>query len=151
MDAGPTSAELLLLIVHLAVTAYLTGLVWFVQVVHYPLFEEVDRARFPAFAARHARRTTWVAGPAMLLEAGCALWLLVARPAGLPAWQPATGAALLAVVWLSTFALQVPRHRDLARGFDPAAHRRLVATNWLRTAAWTLRALLAVAMAGAAR
>jgi hypothetical protein len=38
--------------------------------------------------------------------------------------------------------LQVPLHTRLARGFDPAAHRQLVRTNWLRTLAWTLRALL---------
>ena len=57
------------------------------------------------------------------------------------------GLALLAVIWLSTALVQVPLHRRLQGGFDAAAHRRLVRTNWLRTAAWTLRAALALRLA----
>ncbi|HEX2205610.1 MAG TPA: hypothetical protein VHG91_20025 [Longimicrobium sp.] len=46
------------------------------------------------------------------------------------------------MVWLSTALLQVPMHGRLERGFDAAAHRRLVATNWVRTVAWTARGVL---------
>jgi hypothetical protein len=49
-------------------------------------------------------------------------------------------AALLGVVWLSTFTLQVPAHRALLQGWSEPVHRRLVLTNWIRTVAWTLRA-----------
>ena len=49
---------------------------------------------------------------------------------------------LLAVVWISTFAVQVPLHRRLAEGYDAARHRRLVLSNWIRTLAWTARAVL---------
>jgi hypothetical protein len=34
----------------------------------------------------------------------------------------------------------------LSTGFDPVVHRRLVRTNWVRTAAWTARGAAAVAM-----
>jgi hypothetical protein len=49
---------------------------------------------------------------------------------------------------VSTFAVQVPLHARLAAGFDPQAHRRLVLTNWWRTAAWSLRSLLALWILG---
>jgi hypothetical protein len=52
------------------------------------------------------------------------------------------------VIWLSTALLQVPRHRALEAGFDPAAHRALVATNWIRTVAWTARGFLLLACLG---
>ena len=42
------------------------------------------------------------------------------------------------------------RHRLLAAGFDVPAWRLLVATNWLRTAAWSARGALALAMIGRA-
>jgi hypothetical protein len=42
--------------------------------------------------------------------------------------------------------LQAPRHVALRRGFDPSVHARLVATNWIRTAAWSARSVLALAM-----
>jgi hypothetical protein len=79
----------------------------------------------------------------MLAELALAAWLWRSAPAGLAPWA-AFGTALVAVVWGSTFLLQVPCHNRLARGRDDAAIRRIVATNWLRTAAWTARAVLAL-------
>jgi hypothetical protein len=49
---------------------------------------------------------------------------------------------LLAVNWLSTAAVQVPLHGRLAREYEEQAHRALVRTNWVRTAAWTARGAL---------
>lgn len=132
-----------LLIAHAAVTWFLTGLIWTIQVVHYPLFDMVDRARYAAFAAAHNLRITPLVGPPMVAEALLAVWLVVERPAGIPPWWTWAGLALVCVIWLSTFVLQVPMHGRLAGGFDAHAHGILVGTNWLRTAAWTCRALLA--------
>jgi hypothetical protein len=140
-----------LLLLHAAATLFMTGLVWFVQAVHYPLFARVGEAGFAAYAAAHGARTTWVVGPAMLLEAATAAALVARPPEGVrPSWALA-GLALLAVVWLSTFLLQAPEHARLARGFDATAHARLVARNWIRTAAWTARSALALALVAAAR
>jgi hypothetical protein len=78
----------------------------------------------------------------MLLELATSVLLLVMRPASVPAWAAATGAALVAIVWLSTIALQVPAHGRLAQGFAEDAHALLVHSNWIRTAAWTLHGAL---------
>ncbi|MBK9385903.1 MAG: hypothetical protein IPN34_13920 [Planctomycetes bacterium] len=139
-----TERELLLL--HAASTWFLTGLIWIVQLVHYPLFAYVERARFTAFEAEHCRRISWIVMPTMLLELATAAWLVVAPPAALPLAWSWTGLALLAVIWGSTALFSVPCHRVLERGFDERAHRRLVATNWVRTLAWSARALLSGAM-----
>lgn len=61
------------------------------------------------------------------------------------------GLALLAAVWISTAPLQVPCHRKLACGLDSDIARRLVATNRIRTAGWTLRLLVALTLMGAPR
>ncbi len=134
----------------MAATLALAGLVWFVQVVHYPLLALVGRDAAAAYAAAHGRRTTWVVAPLMLVEAGTALALLLARPADVSGLLAALGAGLVAVVWLSTALLQVPRHRVLALGFDERAHLALVASNWLRTAAWTARGILVLWMVASA-
>jgi hypothetical protein len=130
-----------LLAVHAGATLFLVGLIWFVQMVHYPLFAAVGTAGFAAYAEAHAERTTWVVAPVMLIELVSALSLLRYR---LPRAAVVAGVVLLAIVWASTFLLQVPRHGILAGGFDAAAHQGLVATNWLRTAAWTARGILAL-------
>jgi hypothetical protein len=128
--------------INLACTWFMVGLIWLVQIVHYPLFTMADRAAFAAFEARHSALITWVVMPPMLLELATAALLVWKRPMGLPAWWAWTGLALVGVIWLSTFALQVPQHTVLAGGFDDRAHRLLVATNWIRTVAWTARGVL---------
>jgi hypothetical protein len=136
----------LVLVLHLAATFYMVGLVWFVQRVHYPLFAGVGSQQFPAYERAHVSRTNPVVGPAMLIEAATALALVALPIPKVPQLLPWLGVGLVAVIWLSTSLLQVPRHRELSTGFDTSAHRRLVATNWIRTSAWSLRGLLVLWM-----
>lgn len=124
----------------------MTGLIWFVQVVHYPLFAFVRPDAIAEYESRHTGRTTIVVGPVMLVELGASLALLGFRPDQVPLWSAWAGVLLLAVIWLSTFFISVPYHSRLARGFSPHAVSALVRTNWIRTIAWTLRALLAMSM-----
>ena len=121
---------------HLAVTWALVGLIWTVQLVHYPLFSQVGADSFPGYHRKHTRRITWIVAPLMSLELFTAVLLVVegSRDAWLLASFPA-----LAFNWLSTWRVQMPLHAQLAAGFDPGVHRRLVAGNWWRTAAWTVR------------
>jgi hypothetical protein len=128
----------------------MVGVIWFAQIVHYPLMDGVGRDGFAAYERRNTVRTGWVVMPPMLVEALTGAILLWQRPAGVTEVQVWLGAGLLLAVWASTFALQVPRHSVLIRGFDPGAHRALVATNWIRTAAWSLRGVLVLWMLGRA-
>lgn len=87
----------------------------------------------------------------MLVELACTALLAAAPPPGVPAWMTWLGVGLLGVVWLSTGLLQVPAHGRLAGAFDAGAHARLVGSSWLRTAGWSARGILALAMIAAAR
>jgi hypothetical protein len=130
------------LLAHLVATLFMTGMICFVQVVHYPLFSRVHGDGFKAYAALHGRLTTRVVAVPMIVELLTGALLLWRRPVGVELLPTSFGFALIIVIWLSTFLLQVPQHTALGTGFDDAAHRTLVFTNWLRTAAWTLRSLL---------
>jgi hypothetical protein len=124
---------------HLAATLFLVGLIWVVQVVHYPLFANVGADHFHAYWLGHTRLITRLVAPSMGAEAVTGVLLFAVRPAGvsLPVLLVAFG--LLVGNWLSTWLVQVPLHERLGRQFDPATLRRLVLSNWLRTAAWALR------------
>ncbi|MBA3423250.1 MAG: hypothetical protein ACR2HO_10845 [Rubrobacteraceae bacterium] len=138
--------EIVLLLSNLAATLVMVGIIWFVQIVHYPLFGRVGTAGFPAYSAAHSRLTGLVVGPPMLVEAVTAVLLLFVRPAVVPAAGVWGGVFLLAGVWLSTALLQAPRHRVLGLDFDVSAHRFLVLSNWLRTVLWSARGLLVLWM-----
>ncbi len=127
---------------HLISTWLMVGIIWFVQIVHYPLMSSVGRDLFRRYSELHQRRTGWVVGGPMLTEAITAVCLL--------AWSPPLrgsvmfwlGNFLLALIWASTAFWQVPLHKQLLEGYDHAAIQRLARSNWLRTIAWTVRGLL---------
>ena len=140
------SITLIVLWVHAVSTWYMIGLIWFVQVVHYPLKSSVGESTFQGYQRLHVERTGWVVGPPMLLEAGSAAWLVAAPPEGISHGLALIGVTLLGVVWLATAAWSVPAHGRLADGFDQAVHRRLVRTNWIRTLGWSARGVVAIAL-----
>lgn len=133
--------------VHALVTVMLAGLIWTIQVVHYPLFAKVGEADWVAYERSHQARITVIVAPLMLTElvtAALLLWPLLSATTGRVNWLPVAGAVLVAVIWASTIFVQVPLHGRLEQRFDAAAIARLVSTNWIRTIAWTLRALIAL-------
>ena len=132
----------LLLLVHFASTWYLVGLCWLVQRVQYPLMSSVGAEAFVAYEQTHVSRIGPVVGPMMVIElaTGVLLWMTGGETFRRPVFLVAGG--LLAVIWLSTFLIQVPLHDVLAGGFDSNAHASLVRTNWIRTLAWTARGSL---------
>lgn len=129
-------------VLNLAATWYMVGLIWMVQVVHYSLFDRVGPERFAAYEADHSRLITPIVGLPMLVELATACLLIASAPSVFPRWAAVTGLVLIVLIWLSTAFLQVPCHNQLMNGFDEAAYRKLVSTNWIRTILWTARGSL---------
>jgi hypothetical protein len=136
----------IVLSLHAAATFMMTGLIWFVQLVHYPLMGVVGETGFVVYEREHTRRTTWIVAPLMGVEALTAVALVVLAETRAMQLLTTIGLILLLAIWASTAWLQVPSHRRLAKGLDAGAVSRLVATNWIRTFAWTGRAGIAAAL-----
>lgn len=134
------------LLIHAGATLAMVGLIWFVQVVHYPLFEKVSPNVFIAYEAAHTQRTSWVVMPLMLTEAFTALVLAIAPPPNVASGLAWGGLGLVGLVWATTFFVSVPQHVTLGKGFDPHAHSVLVSTNWIRTMGWSARGVVALWM-----
>ncbi len=137
----------LLSVLHVISTLVMVAIIWFVQVVHYPLMAKVGQETFAAYERAHVERISWVVVPAMFVELGTALAILALGSSILSTLEAALGLTLLAVIWLSTFLIQVPLHERLSARFDAESIGQLVDTNWVRTLAWTMRGgLVAVAL-----
>lgn len=132
----------LIFIGHVAATLFMCGVIWFIQVVHYPLFERVGTAQFLAYETAHRDLITRVVTPPMLIEGLTAVLLLWQSPQGITPISLWVGLALLAIIWLSTWLVQVPQHNRLIQGFDQHVHRTLVLSNWIRTLGWSARGVL---------
>ena len=134
------------LVISTAATWGMVGVIWMVQVVHYPMLAQYSAGAPVRAVVDHQRRIAPVVGPFMAAEGVTALILLVDRPATMGAASALAAAALLGVALLSTIAIQVPLHSRLAEDHDDELARTLITTNWLRTAAWTARGVLLAAV-----
>jgi hypothetical protein len=136
----------LVLLANFVATAVMTGVIWFVQWVHYPLLATVPVDRAVETAVVHQRRTGQVLALPMTAEGVTTLWLLVSRPDAVSLVLPWLGAVLLAVALGSTVFLSVPLHSKMATNPTAEVGRRLVVTNWPRTIAWSARAVVCTVM-----
>jgi hypothetical protein len=137
-----------LLLANAAATLFMVGLSWFVQVVHYPLFPEVEAKRFPAYHRLHSSRTTWVVLPPMTVELVTSFLLLLDPPGGETALV-LTGAALALSTWALT-AVAASAHGEIGRsGLSPDLLRRLLSASGVRTAAWTFHGAVVIALLAA--
>jgi hypothetical protein len=132
----------LVLLINLLSTWMMVGVIWFVQVVHYPLLSVVPVQSAASVAVEHQRRTGWVVGAPMALEGVTTLALLVLVPEGVVWFVPWLAGIPLAVALGATIFLSVPRHERMAREPDVQVGKELVSTNWVRTIAWTVRGLI---------
>jgi hypothetical protein len=135
-----------LLFFNLLVTALLTGLIWLVQLVHYPGFALVAAPACNAYQQAHTRRISYLVIPLMLAELALSAWLLWQTAISSPP-QPILLYGLAGVcvllVWLITFLVFVPLHRRLeTEGYSPQLVQQLCHWNWPRTLLWSLRCLL---------
>ena len=135
-----------LLLVHAAATWFMVGLIWIIQIVHYPLMARVGAEQATPYAAEHQRRISYIVGPVMLVEGVTAVWLLLE----MTSFATALGVVLVALLWLITATVQVPLHARLASAPSRQLVGRLVRSNWSRTLLWTARGGLALFLASQA-
>ena len=114
-------------------------LIWLVQLIIYPGFVRISPEEFKAYHRWYVIRISSIVLPLMLAELILSIWSVLSNDYS--AVSILTGVLVL-IVWLSTFVLQVPIHNRLKAGKEDREIRRLVATNWIRTAAWSLKAVV---------
>ena len=114
---------------------FLTGLIWTIQVVHYPSFSRVGEFSFAEFHRFHTSSISLIVIPLMLVELVSSVLLAVMTPE----YRFLFVVACVLVIWVSTFILSVPSHNELSAGFVQSAYTKLVQTNWIRTVLWTIK------------
>ncbi len=128
---------------HAAATWFMVGLIWVIQTVHYPLWVHVNNPEDSIlFHSRHSRSIATLVAIVGGMEFATAAWLAFVEPH----WLTVSGVAALTAVWGVTGLVQIPLHRRLSLNWDAATIRRLVASNWIRTALWTIRGAIATAI-----
>ena len=132
------SAMHFLVIIHAASCFMMTGLIWTIQLVHYPSFYWIEKSAFTDFEVFHSRRISFIVIPVMIIELGSGV-LLTLFSGYQSSWL--LNLVGIIIIWLSTFVLSVPCHQKLSQNRDEATIKRLVQTNWPRTILWSVRSV----------
>lgn len=127
------------LIGHVASTLFMTGLIWIIQLLHYPSYYYIQKEKFSDYQRFHTHQITYIVGPVMLFEVISGMYLTIQNDWTKPWTLNFIG---LCIIWLSTLFFSIPSHNKLSAGFNHEAISYLVKTNWIRTLSWTLRSLL---------
>lgn len=115
----------------------MTGLIWLVQIVHYPSFSYIDENDYIQFQLFHMKNISYVVMPVMLTEL---FSLLILSYMNLTT-NFIVCLSLLALIWLNTFFWNVPLHQKLTQKKDTDAIKWLVISNWPRTILWTIKSV----------
>jgi hypothetical protein len=129
-----------------ALSFWVLGQIWFVQIVVYPLFARVGPAEYIDYHHFYSRHI-----PLPIILPGFASFLLPIALAFLgpdvPIWMTAANIATGIVGLLVTVLLEIPRHGRLEKGGkNDTTISELIRYNWPRTASITLQAAVTVAM-----
>jgi len=123
-------------------TYLLTGLSWYVQLVHYPLFHFVPKAEFQQFHLNHVARTNVIVLFLLPIEVVTSALTAYYGFPGFTRMHWVIGLILIAAICLCTAVVQMPLHKKLSQEKKEEWIERLVLTHWIRTALWTARTAL---------
>lgn len=113
----------------------LVVLIWLVQVIIYPSFQYLARESLLQWHQTYTSLISFFVIPLMFAQVFLVSYLAYKQPD----LSGVLSCLMVALAWLSTFALSVPLHNQIARGsFNETVLQDLVSTNWPRTLAWTL-------------
>lgn len=132
-------------VLNILLTAIMLGVILVTQFIHYPAFLSISFSDFTKFHLQHTKVMGYIAGPLMLGELFLAIWgIIYFREIG--KWLLVINLVLVAFLWGVTFIKSVPLHGILSHGQDLIVIHQLILSNWLRTIAWFLKTMLAVAI-----
>jgi hypothetical protein len=126
----------LIFLVNTFASFFLTGLIWTVQLVHYPSFRFISNDNYQDFQNHHVNSIDKIVIPVMVAEITTSFGLF---------WVDgflslnAFGFYLVLLIWVSTGIFSVPAHSKLEDGKNDKAINQLVSTNWIRTVLWTIK------------
>ena len=125
---------------HLIFTSIMTGVIWVIQIVHYPSFHFIEKELYTAFQKFHMNKISIIVIPIMLAELITGMMLFLDRSSKSPFLI--ISFVILVLIWLITGVFFSKAHNELMTGYQELVVNQLVVMNWIRTLLWTLRLLL---------
>jgi len=123
--------------IHIVSTSLMVGVIWIMQLVHYPSFNFINVEEYKSFQEFHMKRISIIVIPLMIIELTSGVLIF---------WIYQTDNIFFNIslfclffIWFLTAILFSKMHQKLTLGYQISIVTKLVNLNWLRTISWTLR------------
>ena len=126
--------------IHFLSTSIMVGVIWVIQLLHYPSFHFVQKSDYPKFQQFHMSRISFIVIPAMIIEFITGIIML---QFGFSSnFLFISSLVILITIWGITFIFFTKMHQVLISGYNEIIVNRLISINWSRTLLWSLRLLI---------
>ncbi|MGY8976333.1 MAG: hypothetical protein ACKVHD_08650 [Alphaproteobacteria bacterium] len=125
---------------HLVFTSTMVGIIWVIQLVHYPSFYFIRKDIFVSFQKFHTDKITIIVAPVMLIELITGI-LLIYMETNIDI-ALSISLFILIAIWVLTAIYFYKAHQKLMSGYNEEIINQLIKLNWIRTILWTFRLIL---------
>ena len=126
-------------ILHLVSTSIMVGVIWIIQLVHYPTFLFIDKQKYMKFQEFHMSRVSYIVMPTMIAELFSGIYILFYNNVLIVNTFFLLASFSLFLNWVITALVFVKIHNGLLIKYEKNIILLLVKLNWLRTILWSLR------------
>ena len=126
--------------IHFLSTSLMVGIIWVIQLLHYPTFHFIKESDYVEFQYFHMQRISFIVVPVMTTELLSGFMLVYYFRSNLLILC----LIILLVIWSITFVFFTKLHQSLLGGYDKIIVDKLVQINWSRTVLWSLRLIIRI-------
>ena len=126
--------------IHFLSTSLMVGIIWVIQLLHYPAFHFIKESDYVEFQHFHMQRISFIVVPVMVLELFSAFMMVYYIQSNLLILC----FIILLFIWLITFIFFTKLHQSLLGGYDNTIVDKLVRINWSRTILWSIRLIILI-------
>lgn len=126
--------------IHFLSTAIMVGVIWVIQLIHYPSFHFIKESNYSKFQQFHMNRISIIVIPTMIIEIISGLLIF---------WSVfhsniffISSLFILISIWAITFIFFTKMHQGLVFGYNQEIVNKLILINWSRTLLWSLRLII---------
>ena len=90
----------LIIVIHFISTSLMVGVIWIIQLLHYPAFHFIDKANYSAFQDFHMNRVSFIVVPTMITEFVSGVLVVLILP---KYFLFKISLGIIASIWIVTF------------------------------------------------
>ena len=117
------------------------GLIWTIQIVHYPFFKFINNQDFYKAHIFHQQKISFIVVPLMLIELSTGIYILYLYLESNFLFY-FINLLIIFIIWATTFFIMVPIHKTLLLNNSIKNIKKLIFFNWIRTISWSLKSIL---------